>query len=260
MATLRIAALQAPALDGLEARLDWLAARLPDVAAAGADLVALPELFAHGYNVEDRLRGLAEPQDGPTRDRMAALARAHGVAILYGYAERAGETVFNAAACIDAKGAVIGHHRKLAIPPGFEENVFAPGQGIRLFEINGVRFAILICYDAEFAETARHAAGHGAQVIVVPTALGDAWGWVAGKMIPTRGFENGVYLAYINHAGTENGLRYLGHSLIAAPDGVELARAGAGAEMLVADIDTARVAAAQARLPYLSDRVSLRLD
>lgn len=49
-------------------------------------------------------------------------------------------------------------------------------------------------------------------------------------MIPTRGFENGVVLAYTNHAGHENGMAFLGESFIAAPDGQELARVGADPE------------------------------
>lgn len=260
MAAFRLAALQAPVLAGCEARLDWLAAQLPKAVAAGANLVALPELFAHGYNIGDTLRTLAEPQDGPLRARIGELACAHGLAILYGYAERAGDRIFNTAACVDASGALVGHHRKLAIPPGFEQGIFTAGAGIRLFDLAGLRIAILICYDAEFAETARHAATLGAQLIVVPTALGAAWGWVADQMIPTRGYENGVYLAYINHAGVEEDMHYLGRSLIAAPDGQELARAGAAAEMLIAEIDHARVTAAQARLPYLAVRLTLNLS
>lgn len=255
-----LAALQAPVLDTPQERIEWLAARLPEARANGAHLVALPELFAHGYHIPDQIAARAEPRDGPTATAMADLARANGIAILYGYAERADAVIHNSAACVDATGTMIGHHRKLAIPPGFERSIFEPGQGVRLFTLNGVRVAILICYDAEFPEAARHAALLGAQVIVVPTALGAAWGWVAGRMIPTRGFENGVYIAYINHAGTENGLSYLGQSVIAAPDGEDIARAGSGAEIIFADLSAARVAAAQARLPYLSDRGSLVLE
>ena len=76
-------------------------------------------------------------------------------------------------------------------------------------------------------------------------------------MIPTRAYENGVFLAYANSAGTERGMDYLGQSVIAAPDGVELARAGPGPELLFSDLDRARVKAARDRLPYLADRQAL---
>ncbi|MEO0760555.1 MAG: nitrilase-related carbon-nitrogen hydrolase, partial [Pseudomonadota bacterium] len=75
-----------------------------------------------------------------------------------------------------------------------------------------------------------------------------------------RAFENGVFLAYANHAGTENGLHYLGESVIAAPDGEELVRASDAPGTIMADLTMHRVAAAQARLPYLKDcqRLALR--
>jgi predicted amidohydrolase len=253
----RLAVAQAPAeLATAADRLDWLAQHLTDVS---ADLVLLPELFACGYNIADQVHRRAEPSDGPTTHAMAKLARAHGIALLYGYAERSDDLVFNSAMCLGPDGAQIGHHRKLAIPPGFERDHFSAGQGCTVFSYRGLRIGILICYDVEFPETVRHLATKGAQLVLVPTALGADWHWVAHSMIPTRAYENGVYLAYANSAGTENGMTYLGHSVIAAPNGVEAARAGADSEILLAHIDPDRVTAAQSRLPYLLDRRGLKL-
>ena len=82
---------------------------------------------------------------------------------------------------------------------------------------------------------------------------------IAERMIPTRAYENGIFLAYANSAGVENGFSYLGKSVVATPDGVEAARAGAIAEIIFADLDPARVAVAQTRLPYLQDRSSIKL-
>ena len=256
----RLSVGQCPAhLSGPQDRLDWLAGVLPAVQAKGADLLLLPELFATGYNIGDLIRDRAEPADGPTAKRIAELAGQSGVAIHYGYAERDGERVFNSAQCIGPTGKVIGHHRKLVIPPGFETDIFTAGTGCTLFTCRGVRIATLICYDAEFAETVRHVAALGAQLVLVPTALGDQWAWVAQTMIPTRAYENGVFLAYANSAGQENGLSFLGQSFVGAPDGAELARAGPDAGIIFADLDLRRVAAAQARLPYLVDRTRIAL-
>lgn len=252
---LTLAVGQSPAdLDGPQERLDWLAAALPEVAARGADLLLLPELFATGYNIGDKIAERAEPDNGPTAQAIKGMAKAHGLAIHYGFAERQGDVIFNAAQCFGPDGALLGGHRKLAIPPGFEGGHFTPGQGCRLFTYRGVRIATLICYDAEFAETARHVASLGAELILVPTALGAQWDWVAQRMIPTRAYENGVFLAYANSAGTEHGMAFLGQSVIVAPNGQELARAGAGAEILYATLALEQVAAAQARLPYLTAR------
>ena len=99
----------------------------------------------------------------------------------------------------------------------------------------------------------------GAEILLVPTALGVQWEWVAQRMIPTRAYENGIYLAYANSAGTENGMRFLGQSFIATPDGQELARAGSLPKILYGTLQLDKVPAAQSRLPYLKDRNMLRL-
>ena len=255
----RLAVGQSPAeLSTPQARLEWLQGVLPQVVAHQTDLLLLPELFATGYNIGDQTKARSEPADGPTAQKIGALAKASGVAIHYGFAEADGADIYNAAQCFGPDGARLGGHRKLVIPPGFEADHFKQGQGCALFDYRGLRIATLICYDAEFPETARHVAASGAELILVPTALGHQWEWVSQRMIPARAYENGVYLAYANSAGTENGMRFLGQSFVAAPDGRELARAGAASDIIYAVIEPEKVAAAQLRLPYLEDVKMLR--
>ena len=161
--------------------------------------------------------------------------------------------------CFGRDGALLVKQRKLAIPPGHEREHYAAGQGCFLFDYLGVRIATLICYDIEFVEPARHVADQGADLILVPTALASQWAWVSRTMVPSRAYENGVYLAYANHCGEDRGLEFLGESFIAGPDGRELARAGKDEEVLIAEIDPGHVSKAQSRLPYLVDKKQLRL-
>jgi len=257
-ADLTLAVAQSPGdLCGPQDRLAWLETTLCRLDGKNVDLLVLPELFLTGYNVGSRVRDWGEPADGPAARRIAALARRHGLAILYGFAETDGAILYNSASCVGADGRRLCTHRKLVLPPGFEADHFTPGAAYSQFVLNGVTVAILICYDAEFPETFRHVAQAGAELVVVPTALATQWRVVAERVIPCRAFENGVYVCYANSCGGENGLDYLGHSCIVAPDGADLARAGAGEGVLVADLRKDRVAAAQARLPYLRDRQRL---
>lgn len=257
----RLAVGQSPAeLGSPKERLAWLRDVLPEVAGLQTDLLLLPELFATGYNIADKIAARAQPRDGSTAQAIAALAKMHGVAIHYGFAEADGIDIYNAAQCFGPDGTLLGGHRKLVIPPGFEQSHFKRGKGCTLFSYRGLRIATLICYDAEFPETARHAASLGAELILVPTALGDQWGWVSQTMIPSRAYENGVFLAYANSAGTENGMRFLGQSFIAAPDGQEIARAGMSPELIYGEIKREKVAASQSRLPYLDDLKVLKAD
>ena len=255
-----LAVAQSPAgLAGSSARLDWLEHQLNAHAAAKFDMLVLPELFACGYNIGDEVVAVAEPANGPIAMQISKLARRYNLAIHYGFAERDAGKLYNAAQIFGPDGTCYGRHRKLILPPGFESSYFTTGRHIDLFDYGGLTFATLICYDAEFPELARHAAMRGADVILVPTALGHQWGWVAHQMIPTRGFENGVFLAYANHAGREDGLSYLGASFIAAPDGEILVRAGVVPDIIAAPIEKGRVTAAKKRLPYHQDVGKIQL-
>jgi predicted amidohydrolase len=223
------------------------------IAGQNLDLVLCPELFATGYNPTLDFHALAQPSDGPFAQGMADLARQHGTAIAYGYPERAGDTLYNSAVLLDASGVLIANHRKrLASPQSFEVMTFAKGASVTFADLGGLRIAIIICYEVEFPESLRQAAQGGAHLVLVPTALGADWGIVAEKVVPTRAFENGAWIAYADHVGEEGGLAFFGGSRIVAPDGQDMAVAGPGQEGLITtEVDVERVTAAQARLPFL---------
>ena len=256
--SLHVSVIQSPAeLDGPQARLAWLTQTMASHADQACDLVVLPELFQSGYHIGSRVAEHAEPSDGPFATGVAELARQYNTAILYGYAERQNHLLFNSAQCIDHKGQVIGHHRKLLSPPGFEGDHFSPGSGCDVFSLDEFRIGILVCYDAEFPENLRHVASQGAVLVAVPTALEAQWGVVAEKLVPTRAFENGVYVCYANSCGHENGLDYFGGSCVISPRGEELARAGNRPDVLHARVDKSAIAIAQQQMPYLRDRKRL---
>ncbi|TDL86901.1 carbon-nitrogen hydrolase family protein [Meridianimarinicoccus aquatilis] len=255
---LHAAVAQCPAdLDTPQDRLCWLASVLSEHHAEPLDLVVLPELFQCGYNIGDRVNARAETRDGPFAQKIATLARMHNTAIVYGYAEHAEGKLYNSALCINTFGELAGHHRKLLLPPGFEGDHFAPDDGCRLFSLGAFTIAIVICYDVEFPETLRHVVQAGADLVVVPTALGAEWGIVADCVIPTRAFENGVFLCYANYCRNEGDLEYFGGSCIVAPNGATLARAGTDASLLRARLEQSAVALARDRLPYFTDRHKL---
>lgn len=222
------------------------------------DLVVCPELFLSGYAVGSDLHRFAENKDGPFSNKVANLAKQHGTAIIYGYPEQQNGSLFNSAICIDANGHAVSNHRKMLLPPGFESDYFTNGDQLSVFVLGLFKCAMLVCYDVEYPEAVRAAAEAGAQIIIVPTALNDQWSVVAHKLIPTRAFENGVWVLYANHAGVENGIRYLGNSCIVAPDGNDAIRAGSEQQLIIAEISLDAVTRAQNRLPYLKAVPQLR--
>lgn len=253
-AVLNVVVAQSPAeLNSPQDRLSWLTRSLEERAHQPCDLIILPELFQSGYHVGGKVVDHAEPFDGPFAKSIAELAYTYSTAILYGYSERQDEILYNSAQCLNKKGQLIGHHRKLLLPPGFEGDQFTPGDSCQLFELKGFKVGILICYDIEFPENLRHIALQGADLVAVPTALGAQWGVVSEKVVPTRAFENGVYVCYSNSCGHENGMEFFGGSCVINPDGSDLARAGKTPVFLHSCIKKSDVAAAQSRLPYHKD-------
>ncbi len=242
---------------GPQKRLDWLANLLDTLSDKEIDLLLLPELFLSGYHVGEKLREWAEPADGPMGARISVLAKKHRLAIHYGFPEFTSQGMYNSAQCFDSQGHVLCCQRKLMLPPGFEVDYFKQGKGCQLFSLKGFKIATLICFDAEFPETFRHVSDMGADLVLVPTALGAEWGHVAQHVMPTRAFENGVYVAYANRASEEDGAAFYGGSCIIAPNCTELARAGRDEEVLISKLVLDNVSKARERLPYLAERTRI---
>ncbi|KUL35133.1 carbon-nitrogen hydrolase [Streptomyces sp. NRRL F-4489] len=238
--------------------LDLLAAAARDAAATGARLLVCPELFLTGYAIGADVHRLAEPADGPSARAIAEIATAHGLAILYGYPERAPErhgTVYNSAQLIGPDGIALANYRKTHLFGCFEREWFTPGdQPVVQAELDGIRIGLLICYDVEFPENVRAHALAGTDLLLVPTAQMHPFQIVPEQVIPVRAFENQMYVAYVNRVGAEGEFEFVGLSCLAGPDGVVRARAGRAEQLVQAAVDPAFLAEARENNPYLRDR------
>ena len=223
---------------------------------AQAGLVIFPEMFLTGYNIGDAVFSLAEPADGPSAAAVENIARDSGISILYGYPERSGQRIFNSARLVHPSRGAIANYRKIHLYGREEKRLFAPGDGLVLAELDGLKVGILICYDVEFPEAVRALALAGAELIAVPTALIQPFDIVSRTLVPARAFENQAYLAYAGMCGREGNLAYCGLSRIVGPDGRDIARGGADPIMLFAEIDPSAIQEGRETNPYLSDRRS----
>ena len=224
----------------------------------GLELMICPELFLSGFADPERIAQEAEPADGPSSRAAAAIALKHDVALVYGYPEAADGRLYNSALYVSRTGGNRVNHRKRALPTPYEESLFTVGSEATMFTLDdGLKAGLLICYEAEFPEAVRACAVAGAELVIVPTALGVEWPVVSRRVIPARAFESGVFLAYANHAGRAGTMDYIGDSVIVSPLGEDLARAGSGEAVIAADIDPSILPAIRKRLPFLRDYKSL---
>ncbi|AKH99858.1 putative amidohydrolase [Hoeflea sp. IMCC20628] len=226
-----------------------------EAAQGGATLLITPELGVTSYGGGRAVIDLAEPADGPLVERLGEIARTTGVAIVAGFAEKAGDAVYNSAVYTDGAGTP-SVYRKSHLYGDYERGLFKPEKpSTCLFSHGGMTLGMLICYDVEFPENVRRLVQAGAEMILVPTAtpMGSSGTFIAEKMIAVRGFENQIFIAYANNTGRDGDFVYAGQSVITAPDGSVLASAGLSEEMLTADIDQTLYARSRSENTYLRD-------
>ena len=235
------------------AAVRWL---VRDAALDGANVVVFPELALTGYGAGDAIRDRAETIEGPTVKELQYLANEHAVTVVTGLALREERGVINAAFVARPRQAPIVY-AKQHLYGDYEKALFTPGSSpSEVFEIAGMKAAVLVCFDVEFPERVRELATAGAEIIFVPTALPASNGsrFVAEKIVPVRAFENQIFIVYVDHAGNDALFAYQGLSCIAAPDGSRVAFASDDTfAVLSASIDRDDYVESRRQNPYLTE-------
>lgn len=205
------------------------------------DVLVFPELFVTGYNIDQLIPVQAEPVNGSSITTIRRIAQQFDIAIIVGFPEKEQTDIFNSAVAVDATGCIVGHHRKVYLFGDKEKEIFKPGEQFTSFELNGCRCGMTICYDIEFPESVRTLARQEVKIVFNPTANMLPYVEVPKTLARARALENGVSVVYANLSGEENGLEYTGLSAIIGPDGLDLARAGKGPAVIMADINPGQI-------------------
>lgn len=275
----KVGLVQMAMTDSADDNLGRAVAKVGEAAAAGAEVVCLPELFRTPYfcqREDAALFDLAESVPGPSTEALSAAAKKAGVAVVVPVFERRAVGLYhNSAAVIDASGEVVGLYRKMHIPDDpcfYEKFYFTPGDlGFRAFDTRAGRIGTLICWDQWYPEGARLTALQGAAVLFYPTAIGwhphekaehgasqrSAWQTIQRS----HAIANGVYVAAVNRVGHEKpepgapGLEFWGSSFLCDPFGVVIAEASIDKEeVLVGEVDLGRIEEVRRGWPFLRDR------
>ena len=218
----------------------------------GADLIVLPEMFATGFSMNTAVT--AEPQNGETVTFLKNLARTLKVGIIGGFVKALSDgRAQNCAVAVDREGVEIAVYAKSYLFSYMGEDKYhVAGDGVRVFEFDGLRCACFICYDLRFPELFRQVCRETDAAFVIASWPADrAPHWKT--LLPARAVENQFYVVGVNRVGNGHGLRFQGDSMIVDPAG-ELLEAGNDVEtILIADITSKRVREVRSAMPFLND-------
>ena len=227
--------------------------RTREAAAAGADLVAFPELTITGYPPEDLvLRESFRSASRAALDRLAGDLAAAGlgdIAVVVGYVDTDGGPR-NAAAFL-LGGAVVARYYKHHLPNYgvFDERrYFVPGTNLVVVRYRGADIALTICEDVwqdggPFAVAG--AAGVGLVVNINGSPYERNKDDLRLPLLQRRAAEAGAPVLYVNLVGAQDELVFDGDSMVVAADGTVLLRAPQYVEgMYYADVARRRRPAA----------------
>ncbi|MDD3622087.1 MAG: carbon-nitrogen hydrolase family protein [Methanofollis sp.] len=204
---------------------------------AGADLVLFPEQFATGWSP---VHPVAAPSILPA---LAESAASHGIWVV-GSSMEGEEMPQNTAWVLGPDREVHARYAKVHLfTPLGEDLTCSAGDQPAVFDANGVRFGLAICYDLRFPELFLYYARCGVECVLVPAA------WPSERLsqweilAKARALDAGCYLA---------GANTYGGSCIAAPDGSFVGERSGG--MVYGAVDPSRVTEMRASIPVMRDR------
>lgn len=94
----------------------------------------------------------------------------------------------------------------------------SPGDKLKVFETDKVKFSVLTCYDLEFPEAARLLTLQGADILFSPSATLDEHGyWRVRHCAQARCIEDQVYVLHCSLLGDIGGLSFWGMASILTP-------------------------------------------
>lgn len=198
------------------ANLDRMKTAIIQEVQQASRLIIFPECFTTGYcfdSLEEAL-AVAEPMDGESVTTATGICNEQTCFTVFGMLERDGDRLFNTAALVGPNG-LIGSYRKIHLPYLGVDRFTTPGdRPFEVFEAEGVRIGMLICYDGGFPEASRVLALKGADVVCLPTNWPPGAEYMSAFSVNCRAMENGIFFAAVNRVGTERGFSFIGQSRI----------------------------------------------
>jgi predicted amidohydrolase len=221
---------------------------------ADVDLLLLPELWLHGYDLE-RADEWAAPLGEEGFAEMASMAREFEIHVVGSILERHADGVSNTAVLYGPGGELLGAYRKIHLFRLMEEHRYlTPGDHATLCSTPWGPTGLGICYDLRFPELFRAMALAGAKLFVIPAQWPvkrlEAWLLLARA----RAAENELVVAACNRVGENEDVAFPGRSIVVDPWGNTLAEGDDQERLLIAEANLREIKKARRYLTVYEDR------
>lgn len=262
MRSVKAALVQMRVTEDKERNLRSAADAVRRAAAAGAQVVCLPEMFVCPYERHAFLAA-REARGGRIWSALAQMAVESRVVLIGGsFPEAAEGRLYNTCFVFDAAGRQIARHRKvhlfdIDIAGGQrfrESDTFSPGADLTVFDTPLGRFGVVICFDIRFPELMQLMALYGAEAVFVPASFNMTTGPVHWQLLfRARALDAQIFLLGCS-AARDARSRYVayGHSLAISPWGTVLAELGAQPETLLVTLDLDEALRTRAQIPVMA--------
>jgi predicted amidohydrolase len=231
---LTVSAIQYRALHGgIAANVPEHVGHIEDADSHGARLVIFPELSLTGYSLgllEDPGQWITE--DDGRLNTIREICRRTGITAVVGAPYRQSDGTRRLAS--------LGIHPNGAIDLGFksrmhgpELELFSPGDGVKMLDVDGWKVALAICYDAAHPNHADMASQAGADVYAVSAVYTEAESHRLALHLGARAMDNRMFAVVANLGGITDLGTSCGRSGFWGPDGLVMKQAaGIGTEVL----------------------------
>lgn len=221
---------------------------------AEADLLLLPELWLHGYDLE-RAQDWAAPLGEGGFAEMARMAQEFDLYVAGSILERHEGGISNTAVLYNPNGELLGSYRKMHLFRLMKEHRYlTPGDHATLCDTPWGPTGLGICYDLRFPELFRAMALAGAKLFLVPAQWPvkrlEAWLLLARA----RAVENELVVAACNRVGVDEDVSFPGQSIVVDPWGNALVEGDGREGLLLAEADLREIEKARRYLTVYEDR------
>jgi len=253
MRTVNAAAIQFNVKQGdVDTNLAYVREALKRVAAWGAQLVLLPEMWSSGFDYKNL--NLLSLRTAEIVEELTALSRELDLVIIGSMPEPNKDKVFNTIYVVD-NGRLAGIYRKIHLFSLLgEDKAFSGGDNWLLADTSIGKVGVIICYDLRFPELSRRLAIEGAEIICIPAQWPKPRQEHWRTLLRARAIENQLFVVSCNACGVIGKLDFFGMSMIIDPRGEVLAEAGEEEGEVFSVLDMQTMIDWRSQIPCFNDR------